>query len=68
VSKLELVLQELEETRFWIELMSTEDVVTASAVAEISDEARQLVSMLVVGINKIKSRKNRSVNAKSRTK
>ena len=55
ISKLEVGLQELEETCYWHELMAESGVVEADAVAPILDEADELRRIFVASVKKAKA-------------
>jgi four helix bundle protein len=56
VSKIEGALQELEETRYWLELLADSAVVKANRLATLSQEADELTSILVTCVKTIKRR------------
>jgi four helix bundle protein len=58
VSKLESVLQELDETSYWLELLVDSEVVTQKRLAGLRTEADTLTAMLVTAVKNIKSRRN----------
>jgi four helix bundle protein len=47
VSKIEGGLQELEESLYWLELLVGSEVVAASRLTDLMDEASQLIAVLV---------------------
>lgn len=55
VSKLHISLQELEETRYWLDLLIAANIVKSAELATIQDEAYQLVAILVTVIKRKKS-------------
>ena len=57
VSKLEGALQELEETRYWLDLMTDAGVVAGSEIAGVAQEARELTAILVTCIRRVKDRR-----------
>jgi four helix bundle protein len=57
VSKLEVGLQELDETAYWLELLVEAEIVPALKLAELRREADELTAMLVSSINTAKRRK-----------
>ena len=57
ISKLESVLQELDETSYWLELLVGSDVVPAKQLTELRKEADELTAILVAVVRKIKSRR-----------
>jgi four helix bundle protein len=56
VSKLESVLQELDETSYWFELLVGSKVVKEKRLASLMKEADELTAILVTVVRKIKSR------------
>ena len=54
ISKLEGGLQELEETRYWLELLRDASIVPWSRLSELDHEADELTRMLVTIIKKKK--------------
>ena len=57
VSKLEVALQELEETSYWHELMSDSGVIEVDSVTPILDEADELRRIFVASVKKAKGRR-----------
>jgi four helix bundle protein len=62
VTKLEVGLQELEETGYWLELMSELPILNGPATADLRREVDQLTAMLVSSVRtvKAKSRKDQA--------
>ena len=59
ISKTEGALQELEETRYWIELLSDSGIVKTERLSDLKKEADELTAILVASVKTIKSgRKN----------
>ena len=56
ISKLESALQELEETQYWLELLTDSGVSEADALAEVRREAGELIAMLTASVLTIKRR------------
>lgn len=56
-SKIEGALQELEETRYWLELLSESGTVPDSRLKDLKTEARELTAILVTCVKKTKGRK-----------
>lgn len=56
VSKVEGALQELEETRYWLELLVASGTCRAEAVATLNREAEELTAMLVACVRKAKAK------------
>ena len=58
ISKLEGGLQELEETQYWLELLSESGIVPADRLAPLLAEADELTAILVTCVKRIKERKS----------
>ena len=56
VSKLEGALQELEESRYWLELLEAERLVPVAALTSLVREADELAAMLVASVRTVKAR------------
>lgn len=50
VAKLGIVLEEADETVFWLELLQESDIVTARKLGSLAQEARELTSIFVASI------------------
>jgi len=59
VSKVEGGLQELEESLYWMELLIEAGIVKADRSKELTDEANELMAILVSCAKKVKSRVKR---------
>lgn len=57
ISKIEGGLQELEETRYWFELLRDADILPWSRLSELDEEADQLTAILVAVVKKRKSQR-----------
>jgi four helix bundle protein len=57
VSKLESVLQELDEVQYWFELLTESAVVKAERLTELQKETDELIAIFVAGVRKLKSKK-----------
>ena len=57
ISKIECGLQELDETIYWIELLSESEIVPESRLAALKTEAQELMKILVTSAKTAK--KNR---------
>jgi len=57
ISKVEGALQELEESRYWLEFLADTGVCQAEAVAALRQEADELTAMLVACAKKAKAKK-----------
>jgi four helix bundle protein len=51
VSKMTTAEEEADETQYWLDVLVDADIVKASAVAALIDEADQLVRIFVASIN-----------------
>ena len=58
VSKTEAALQELEETRYWLELLADANIVTATRLDELREEATELIAILVSSAKTAKRRRD----------
>jgi four helix bundle protein len=56
ISKMESALQELEETSYWLELLVDAQVVKASRLAPLRQEAEELISIFVSSVKTVKRR------------
>jgi four helix bundle protein len=56
VSKLEGALQELEESRYWLELLEAERLVPAAALTPLVQEADELTAMIIASVRTVKAR------------
>jgi four helix bundle protein len=54
ISKFENVLQELDETAYWLELIVGAELLPATRLAPIQDETDQLISIFVTCVKKVK--------------
>ena len=57
ISKLEGGLQELEETEYWLELLSESHIVEAEKLSELFQEANELMAMLTASVKTVKKRR-----------
>ena len=57
ISKLEVGIQELDETIYWIELLVESGSVPAKRLVALLGEANELVSIMVASVKTIKSRR-----------
>jgi len=56
ISKLEGALQELEETRYWLELLTAERLGPRADVESLTGEADELAAMLTASVRTVKAR------------
>ena len=59
ISKLESVLQELDEVGYWFELLIDSKIVKPQRLSPLQREAEELTAIFVAGVRKLKSRKKR---------
>ncbi len=59
ISKLEVAIQELDETMYWLELLTDAKIVSAARLGALLTEANELLSILVTSVRTIKRRKRR---------
>lgn len=57
ISKLEVALQELEETRYWLALLKEANIFNEAKLHPLDDEARQLIAIFITIVKKTKSKK-----------
>jgi len=57
ISKIEGGLQELEETQYWLELLTESGVVPEDRLSSLLQEADELTAILVTCVKKVKERK-----------
>ena len=57
ISKMEGALQELDETIYWLELLSEAGIVKAERLKPLLDESEELTAMFVTMVKNVKSRK-----------
>ena len=56
VSKLEVGLQELEESRYWFELLAESGIVQQERLSSLVQEADELTAILVTCVKRVKGR------------
>jgi four helix bundle protein len=59
VSKIEGALQELDETTYWLELISNANLIPPKRLEALCDEAGHLTAIFVTIVKKVKSRNRR---------
>ncbi len=57
ISKIEGALQELDETVYWLELLSESGIVKPDRLKPLADECEELIAMFVTMAKNVKSRK-----------
>lgn len=65
LSKMEAGLQELEETRYWLELLGESGIVSIETIDGLMDEARQLVAILITCAKNARARSHQTARAGS---
>lgn len=56
ISKIEGGLQELEEPRYWLELLVEANIVSSRKLTNLQTEATELVAVLISVVKKVKER------------
>ncbi|MBX9580453.1 MAG: four helix bundle protein [Gemmataceae bacterium] len=56
VSKMEVGLQELDETEYWLELLIEGEVVAADRLGPLIREANELIAMMTASVKTVKAR------------
>ena len=59
VSKIEVGLQEIEETGYWLELLAGTTIVPPERLAPLMDETNQLTAIFVTCVKRAKERRKR---------
>ncbi len=57
VSKLEVALQELDETTYWLELLVEADIVPFEKLESLLSEANELMAILVASVRTVKAKR-----------
>lgn len=57
IAKIGLVLEETDETLYWLELIDETKIMKNGALKEIKKEANELVAIFVSTVNKARTRK-----------
>jgi four helix bundle protein len=57
-AKFDLCIQELDETAYWIELLSEAGLVTESLLAPLLDETNQLIAMFIAAVRKLRRKES----------
>ena len=58
ISKIEVVLQELEETVYWFELLIESNLVSEKKLANLLQEALELTAIFITSVKKVKQKHN----------
>jgi four helix bundle protein len=56
ISKIEGGLQELDETAYWLELLTEAEIVPAAKLQPLLDETNELIAILVTIVTKVKQK------------
>jgi four helix bundle protein len=56
ISKLEVGIQELDETTYWLELLIESDIVPQERLTDLQNEAQELIAILVACVKNAKAR------------
>lgn len=57
INKIESALQELEETAYWLDLLSEARIVEANSLSPLQKETRELIAIFVTIAKKVKAAK-----------
>lgn len=57
LAKLGLCLQELEETMYWLELLTDSKILPPSRLIDLQNETDELIAIFVVTIKKVRGKK-----------
>jgi four helix bundle protein len=60
ISKLEVAIQELDETGYWLELICESKVVRGDLLVDLRDEVRELLAILVASVKTAKRNRSNS--------
>ena len=58
ISKLEGGLQELDETQYWLELLTEAEIIPQERLTLLQTEAEELIAIFVTMVKKVKARQN----------
>lgn len=58
IYKLEIVIEEADESMYWLEIMEEAKLVQASIIPSLIKEANELVSIFVAAVKTVKNKKN----------
>ena len=59
ISKMEVALQELDETLYWLELLVETDAVAATRLSPLLEEINELIAIIVASLKTVKARRKR---------
>jgi four helix bundle protein len=60
ISKMEVALQELDETRYWLELLITAGTLAPPRLQPLMDEIDELLAIIVASLKTVKGRRRKS--------
>ena len=60
ISKFEGALQELEETRYWLELLADEHIGSRGGLEALTQEADQVTGILIASVRTVKRKRTRN--------
>ncbi len=58
ISKIEVALQELEETKYWFELLVESELVSEKKLNNLQQEASELIAIFITSVKTIKQKRN----------
>lgn len=58
ISKMETVIEEADETLFWLELINELDLITNKDFSDLQKEANELIAIFVSSVKTVKNRLN----------
>jgi four helix bundle protein len=59
ISKMEVALQELDETLYWLELLIAAEVLPAARLTSLMHEINELIAIIVASLKTVKERRKR---------
>ncbi len=59
ISKIEVGLQELEETVYWFELLIESNLVSEAKLKKLLQEASELTAIFITSVKKVKQKRNK---------
>ena len=60
IAKLDIVLEEADETLYWLELMSESGLMPASRLADLMTEAGEITAMVIASLKTLRAKSYRS--------
>jgi four helix bundle protein len=64
ISKIEVGLQELEETVYWLELLIESQIVSEKKLTNLLQEASELTAIFITSVKKVKQRNFKGIRTK----